>query len=336
VDPALYVYSRWLSNDPRLFEPILMSEVQCDPLDTSLFECRHTRRNDHTCTHQDDVWIRCLRPGWSGVRFGLNAQSSRIKYALFEHAGQYDYARASLAPALQFDLMTHEVSNVTFQHNEFTSLEILFNQPFRRTVMNSLSFVANRASGLVTRTSFLRVNQLYGVNNNFFHHPVVEYDPYFSVAKLADLRLYAAQPRRGFEVRRELTRIQDNVWFIGMEERVLIYTDTEYNFGVQEFNVQIKTDNNRVLAVELLDFNPNSRQESVILCERVCQHSYADATSREWNLSDAASSLIYFPINTSYSVLHINYNVSSFKSGRLAMLVYSVKAPEPVYDYYSK
>lgn len=126
----------------------MMSEVQCDPLDTSIFECRHTRRTDHTCTHQDDVWIRCLRPGWAGVRFGMSAERSRIKYAVFEGAGQYDYAKSQLAPALQFDLMHHhELSNLTFQGNEFTSMEVVFSQPDNKKPIHSLNFVGNRGPG---------------------------------------------------------------------------------------------------------------------------------------------------------------------------------------------
>lgn len=151
---------------------------------------------------------------------------------------------------------------------------------------------------------------------------------------LASVRLFGAEPRRSWDVRRELTRLQDQQWFIGSEERVLLYTDTEYNFGEQEFSVQILTDNNRVLVVDVLDYNPNTEQEKVILCERLCQESFLDPHSREWNLSDSGN-LIYFPVNTTYSVLHINYNVTTFKSGRLALLIYSVRSPEPVYDYTS-
>jgi hypothetical protein len=149
LDPSMHIYSRWLGDsDPRRLEPIMMSEVQCDPLDTSIFECRHTRRTDHTCTHQDDVWIRCLRPGWAGVRFGMSAERSRIKYAVFEGAGQYDYAKSQLAPALQFDLMHHhELSNLTFQGNEFTSMEVVFSQPDNKKPIHSLNFVGNRGPG---------------------------------------------------------------------------------------------------------------------------------------------------------------------------------------------
>lgn len=113
---------------------------------------------------------------------------------------------------------------------------------------------------------------------------------------------------------------------------VMLYTETEYNFGPREMDIQIQTDNNRVLVVDLIDYNTDFSQESIAFCENFCQKSYSDSNARQWNLSyDSAS--IYFPLNTSYSALHINYNVTNLKSGRLAFLVYSVPAPEPVFDY---
>lgn len=338
VDPMLHLYTITRNTedgeiDPRQYDPILMSEVQCDPLDTSLFECRHTRQQFHTCTHLDDVWLRCLKPGWAGVRFGMTAEASKIKYAVFENAGQYDYATGDLAPALQFDLMQHEVTNVTFRNNRHTSLEILFNQPFKQSKLYNLDFVSNTAVGLLTRTSFLKVHQLYAQDH--WLTPAVEYNPYFNLKLLDSIRLYSAQPRRSYDVRRELTRLHNFQWHIGSEQMVLLYTDVDYNFGPQELNFQILTDNNRVIVVEIIDFNPNFEQEKVLFCEKFCQQSLADPYSREWNLSMPENS-IYFPFNTSFSVLHISYNVTRLKSGRLTFLVYTTRAPEPVFDYKSK
>ena len=334
LDPALYIYSRWFEQDPRHAEPILMSEVQCDDtLDVNLFECRHTKAQDHTCTHRDDVWLRCVKPGWAGVRFGLNALPSRLKFGVFEHAGQYDYAKAELAPAVQFDLMQHYCSNLTFQFNRFTSMEIVFNHPYKQTIIYNTDFISNSASGLLTRTSYLQASQLYGRDHSMY--PVVEYNPFLSKEKLESVRLYATQPRRGFEVRRELTRLVDNVWFIGAEQMVMLYTDPAYLVLPMEYNIEIKTDNNRVLIVDLIDYNPDTSQEKVAFCEKFCQDSFRDPKSREWNLS-APEATMYFPLNTSYSVLHISYNVTGYKSGRLAFIVYSTKAPEYVYDYKSE
>ena len=332
VDPNYYLFGTLFKEDPRESEPILMSEVDCDPLNTLIFECQFTPRKDHTCTHEDDVWLKCLPPTWAGVRVALTAQKSRIKYATFERAGQYDYAKSQLAPALQIDMNQHEISNLTFTNNYHNSFEILFSQPFKNTPLRSLTFIKNKAPGLLTRTSFVTVDSLIADSIEF--HSGFEYNPYLSTDLLKSVRLYSSQPRRGYQIRRELTRLNYNLWHIGSEEVALLYTDPESNYGPIEINVQIQTDNNRVLVVDLIDYNTDFEQEKVLFCEKFCQNSLADPNAREWNLSMSSNS-IYFPINTSYSVLHVNYNVTKVKSGRLMFLVYSVKAPEPIFDYTS-
>ena len=330
VDPTIYVYSKW-SPEERIrsqHKPILMSEIQCEPsLDTNIFECMYTRENDHTCTHQDDVWIRCLKPSWAGIHMALTARPSRLKYGTFMNAGQFDYAKHELRAALQIDLNVHIISNLTFQQNLYNSIEIFLNQPFKESILYNLIFNSNNSTGLLTRSSFLSVQNLIAFNQSY---SAIEYNPYFERQQLERIRLNI-QSYRGYDITRELTRLKDNSWHIDNEETVYIYTDTEYGFGPKELNIKIETNNDRVLIVDLIDYNPNFKQEKVVFCERLCNSSYKDPKSRTWNLSLPSNS-IYFPINTSYSVLHINYNVSSVKSGRLAFIVYSAKMPVKVYD----
>lgn len=333
VDPTIYLYSKW-SPEERLrtiSKPILMSEVQCDSLDTNLFECRYTNEQDHTCTHQDDVWIRCLQPSWAGIRFSLTARSSRLKYATFTRAGQYDYSKYQLSPAVQIDFNQHFISNLTFFNNIYNSIEILLNQPFRQSILYNLVFSNNNSSGLMLRSSFISIQNLYSFNQTY---TAIEYNAHYSQYLLESMRLNM-QPYRGTDVKRELTRLKDNIWHIGNEAIVYLYTDTEFNYGPRELNIKIETNNDRVLVVDLIDYNPDFTQEKVVFCEKLCNISSPfDKTARKWNISLPSHS-IYFPINTSFSVLHINYNISSLKSGRLAFVVYSVKAPERVYDYRS-
>ena len=77
------------------------------------------------------------------------------------------------------------------------------------------------------------------------------------------------QSYRGYDITRELTRLKNNSWHIGNEEMVYIYTDTEYGFGPREMNIKIETNNDRVLVVDLIDYNPNFKQEKVVFCERI-------------------------------------------------------------------
>ena len=48
------------------YQPIWMSRVQCDELDTDIFKCRSEKFGQFECTHKQDVFVRCLKPSWSG------------------------------------------------------------------------------------------------------------------------------------------------------------------------------------------------------------------------------------------------------------------------------
>ena len=131
--------------------------------------------------------------------------------------GQYDYEKGDLAAAIRIDLNKHHLSNLTFARNEHTSLEIVFNEPMAEEghtpLANNLAFVENRGVGLLTRTSFLAVHQLRAENN--WLRPSVEFDPFFGVRLLDELRTLAQESWRGVEVRRELTRLHNHIWHIG-------------------------------------------------------------------------------------------------------------------------
>jgi hypothetical protein len=332
VDPNVNFYTKWseVVKYQTQYQAIIMSEIECDPLDTSIFDCRFTGQNEHTCTHEDDVWIKCLTPSWAGVHFAFSSKKSKLQYAKFENAGQYDYAEAKLTSALKIDYNTHDLSNLTFQYNIYNGIELLFNNPFRQTAVSSLILYNNNFAGLLLKTSFVTIQNLYASNHNY---TAVEFNPYFKHEELEYLRVNI-QPYRGTDVKRELTRLRNDTWFIGTEQMVYLYTDVEYNFGPKNLSIKIETNNDRVLVVDIIDYNPNFEQEQVMFCEKLCKNSVFDASSREWNLSSPSNS-IFFPINTSFSVLHINYSVQSLKSGRLTFVVYSVKAPERVYDFRS-
>ena len=54
-------------------DPILMSNVRCEELDTDLTKCKKSEGEDkflHSCTHANDVGLKCYDVSWSGIRLG--------------------------------------------------------------------------------------------------------------------------------------------------------------------------------------------------------------------------------------------------------------------------
>lgn len=50
-----------------LSQAILLSHVQCDELDTDIFDCKAEHEGEFTCDHTQDVFLRCQPPTWSGM-----------------------------------------------------------------------------------------------------------------------------------------------------------------------------------------------------------------------------------------------------------------------------
>ena len=76
------------------------SNVKCTNLDTDILECDAETENDfeNSCTHADDVGLRCYDVSWSGIRLGMTARKSTIKHATIEYAGLFDHALNSFKP----------------------------------------------------------------------------------------------------------------------------------------------------------------------------------------------------------------------------------------------
>jgi len=58
--------------------PIWRSRVECTELDMDVTKCRADGREDHSCTHDQDVHVRCKKPTWAGACRLSRAQSNLL------------------------------------------------------------------------------------------------------------------------------------------------------------------------------------------------------------------------------------------------------------------
>ena len=56
-------------------QPIWRSRVECTELDTDVTRCKADGRDDHSCTHAEDVYVRCKKPSWAGKTLPSNPSS---------------------------------------------------------------------------------------------------------------------------------------------------------------------------------------------------------------------------------------------------------------------
>ena len=85
-------------------DPIVMSNVRCGPLDTDITRCKLSEKRDmflNSCSHSDDVGLRCYDVSWSGIRLGMTAKRSKLYDVKVERAGLLDYRTFEFKPAIQ-------------------------------------------------------------------------------------------------------------------------------------------------------------------------------------------------------------------------------------------
>jgi Scavenger receptor cysteine-rich domain len=70
-------------------EPIVMTNVRCTDDDLDLTKCRSESEAEfeNSCTHENDVGLKCYEPSWAGMRFGVLAERSDLQYITIEKAG---------------------------------------------------------------------------------------------------------------------------------------------------------------------------------------------------------------------------------------------------------
>lgn len=62
-------WKAYISRPGPSYQPIWRSYVQCDTLDMNIMECQADGIDDHSCTHDTDVYVRCKPPTWAGTIF---------------------------------------------------------------------------------------------------------------------------------------------------------------------------------------------------------------------------------------------------------------------------
>lgn len=115
-----------------------MANLDCQGSEANLFQCFYDGPNEHSCTHESDLVIRCHRPRWAGIRLTISDAGSRtsLKHLRVRRAGLLDYARLELMPGLQLDYYSSTVIDVEVCSQSLFSTEYFL--PAVYLMMNSL------------------------------------------------------------------------------------------------------------------------------------------------------------------------------------------------------
>lgn len=72
--------------------------------DNDISKCKaETEQNfENSCTHENDVGVRCSEAAWAGLRLGPLALRSDLQFVTIEKAGLLDYTTNSFKPGTGF------------------------------------------------------------------------------------------------------------------------------------------------------------------------------------------------------------------------------------------
>ena len=170
-----------------LGDPILMSNVRCAPLDTDLTRCKLSERSDmflNSCTHADDVGLKCYDVSWAGMRLGMTAKRSKLFDVRVERAGLYDFrmvtgeaGNSAFRPAVQADFSHHVFEHMDVSDNDHDGLGVIYSDiyfPDRVNYIKKSRFNGNKRHGMTFRQLGMVVEDSEIKDN---HRSGIHHDP---------------------------------------------------------------------------------------------------------------------------------------------------------------
>ncbi|KAK9870172.1 hypothetical protein WA026_006262 [Henosepilachna vigintioctopunctata] len=153
LNPDDWMVERNELPDAGTTEKIILSNVRCDDFDMDITKCEAESANsfENSCTHENDVGVKCYKTSWAGVRFAGLAERSNIQYLTIEQSGLLDYATNSFKPALQLDFARHNFENIKITNNFHDGLGVLYSDIYTDDTINIIKnseFTNNKGAGI--------------------------------------------------------------------------------------------------------------------------------------------------------------------------------------------
>lgn len=306
-------------------ESVLLSNVRCTDDDIDITKCRaeHDDEFENSCTHENDVGLRCYDLSWAGMRLGVLAERSDLQYITIEQAGLLDYATNSFKPALQIDFARHAIESIRVVDNLQDGLGVLYSDLFSRDVANTVKnseFSNNRGNGISFKQLGLKISGSKIENNKRA-----------GIRHIAALSAQQQQELAGwFAPAQDTANIQDSPYkpiFIPQhftrfdvddKTRYLVTSRVKGDTIDREFYVACQP--GYVIGIQLLNPIYNRSTEEIIIYDSLSMNSM----SRQWNVS---RDLSVFPVLSSTYGIVIVYRSGTDALGGAVIVLSSYPAP---------
>ncbi|XP_046141163.1 protein bark beetle isoform X2 [Osmia bicornis bicornis] len=318
LDPDNWLMERSQIPNAGINEDIVLSNVRCTENDNDLSKCRaETEQNfENSCTHENDVGVRCSEAAWAGLRLGPLAQRSDLQFVTIEKAGLLDYTTNSFKPALQIDFARHSLDSVRVIDNLQDGLGVLYSDIYSVDAVNVVrnsDFSQNGGSGISFKQLGMEI-----INSRIENNKVagIRHNPALSAVQ-----------------QREFAG-----WFLGVPDMIdssynpiiiphymrdieLANEETKYLITAKVIDdpikrrVSIRCKPGYVIGIQLLNPIENRSTEQI---------TFIDTSKITWQLK---RDLAVFPVTSSSFIIGLDYDSGAKALGGAVIVITALQAP---------
>ncbi|XP_011334038.1 protein bark beetle isoform X2 [Ooceraea biroi] len=306
-------------------EDILFSNVRCTEDDNDITKCQAEREQEfeNSCTHANDVGVRCLEVAWAGLRLGPLAQRSDLQYVTIEKAGLLDYKTSAFKPALQIDFARHSLDGIKIINNLQDGLGILYSDIYSADAINLVTnsdFSQNGGNGISFKQLGLRIFNSRIENNKVAG---IRYNPALSAVQQREFAgWFLRAPDSTIDSPYNpiiLPGMSGNIEFTTLETKYII-TNKVIGESIRR-TINIKCTPGYVLGIQLLNPIENRSTEQIILHDS--QQFNINQTS--WHVK---RDLSVFPVSSSSFVVILEYESGANAVGGVVMAITPLLSPK--------
>lgn len=306
-------------------EDILLSNVECTEFDHDITQCKaETRDNfENSCTHDNDVGIRCYETSWAGIRFSVISERADLQYVTIEKAGLLDYSSNVFKPALQIDFARHSLESVKLTNNYHDGLGILYSDLYGADAINTVrnsEFSNNKGSGISFKQLGLKVYGSVIENNNLagiYHNPHLTGSQQREIAGWFNL-----DPGFNFDESNYrpiiIPEYETDISLVNGETRYIVFSKHYGENVVKTYN--IKCNPGYVFGLQLLNPIHNFSTESICIYDSQNIHE----RSTQWCLDRDLST---FPTTSNSFGIVLTYQSGTAALGGVVLVISTIVAP---------
>lgn len=306
LDPDDWNFERSDIPDAGKNENIILSNVRCTDYDTDITQCKAENFDEfeNSCTHDNDVGVRCTEAAWAGLRIGPLATRTDLKYITIERAGLLDYTTNSFKPALQIDFSRHSLEELKINNNLQDGLGIIYSDIYSADAINTVDtcdFSYNRGSGISFKQLGLKI-----INSKIENNKIsgIKHNPVLSAVQQREFSGWFMQSTSAsVDITYEPTIVPDdftssnNAITLDESDIKYIITSKRINNKNIKLEIEIKCPAGRVIGIQLLNPIEHRSTESIIIHDS----KRINSNGNIWNVK---RDLSVFPVlSSSYNIL---------------------------------